>query len=227
MTAALERTSAPPYTSPTADPRAGGSPLRRWLRRPRWNRFSLPQLVVMALATIAPVIVAGTVAARALGLISTEAMIDTALGAGEDPGLLVFGAMFLASPVQWLTGRTQIRVRKYLGIVFFLLALSNGAMFVIESGLGAALGAPFLVAGTIALVLSAPLFATSSRWSQRAMGMRRWQVLHKATYVVAIALVAHVLLLPDEVELSIGLIAAGFVLRLPPIKRRLVERGRR
>ena len=146
------------------------------------------------MATIAPLLVAGTLAAGLAGVITVEAIIEAALVFGEDPGMLTFGAMFLASPVQWATGRTQVPVRKYLGIVFFLLALSNGAMFVIESGMVAAFGAPFLIAGVIALLVATPLFLTSSRWSQRVLGMRRWRLLHRLTYVVAVALVAHVLL---------------------------------
>ena len=36
---------------------------------------------------------------------------------------------------QWLTDRSQVRVRKYLGIVFFMLALTtaNGVMFAIST----------------------------------------------------------------------------------------------
>jgi DMSO/TMAO reductase YedYZ heme-binding membrane subunit len=115
-------------------------------------------------------------------------------------------------------------VRKYLGIVFFLLALSNGAMFVIESGLAAALSAPFLVAGSLALGLALPLFATSSRWSQRAMGMKRWRLLHKATYVIAVALLGHLLLLPDDIGIAGWLIVAGLVLRIPPVRRWIESR---
>ena len=44
-----------------------------------------------------------------------------ALGVGENPGMITFGAMFLCSPVQWLTGRSQVRVRKYLGTVLITL----------------------------------------------------------------------------------------------------------
>lgn len=214
---------------PTTDspaPIPPSTPPRPW-QRPIWNRFTALQLVVLAAASIAPVVIVGAIAGRLLGLLTTEAMVGIALGAGEEPGMFTFAAMFLASPMQWLTGRTQIRVRKYLGIVFFLLALSNGAMFAIETGVGAALSAPFLVAGTIALALSTPLFLTSSRWSQRMLGMKRWQLLHKATYLIAVALVVHVLLVPEEIGLSIGLIALGFVLRVPPVRRWISERTAR
>ena len=214
-------TPAPP-TAPAPPP-----PSRdRRLRRPVWNRFTALQLLVMALATIAPLVIVGTVSAAVVGLISLETMLSVALAAAENPGMIVFGAMFLASPIQWLTGRSQVRVRKYLGIVFFLLALTNGVMFAIESGVGAMLGAPFLVAGTLALALAAPLFLTSSRWSQRLMGMRRWRLLHKATYVIAAALMAHVVLMPD-IGPGFVMIALGFIARIPAVKRWIQERADR
>jgi len=176
----------------------------------------------MTLATIAPLVVTGAIAAGLLGVISAEAAITLALAGGENPGMITFGAMFLASPVQWFTGRSQIRVRKYLGIMFFLLALSNGAMFVIESGLAAAVGAPFLLAGTIALLLALPLFLTSNRWSQRTLGMSRWRLLHKLTYFVAAALLIHVVLIGD-VGPGATLIALGFIARIPAVRRWLTS----
>ncbi len=218
MTAVLDRSQPGPNPEPTTR--------TTWHRRRVWNGFTPLQLAVIVLATIAPLVITGSIGAALLGVISTEQMIETALGAGENPGLVVFGAMFLASPVQWLTGRTQVRVRKYLGIVFFLLALSNAAMFVLEVGAGAMLSAPFLVAGTIALVLSAPLFATSSRRSQRWMGMKRWRLLHKATYLIAAALLAHVVML-GEFGFGETMIAAGFVARIPAVRRWLTARGDR
>ncbi len=179
----------------------------------------------MALAAIPPLVIVGALVARMAGAITTEEMVEVALGAGENPGMITFGAMFLASPVQWLTGRTQVRVRKYLGIVFFLLGFSNGAMFAVESGVGGALSAPFLVAGTLALVAAVPLFLTSSRRSQRLLGMARWRLLHKLTYVVAVALVIHVLLTGDLGPGAV-LIMIGFIARIPSMRRRLEGRGR-
>lgn len=214
---------SPTTTAPRTDRRRS---LRRWMREPTWNRFTPVQLVVMALATIAPVVITGTIAAALTGLISLQAMLSLALVAGEDPGMITFGAMFLASPVQWLTGRSQVRVRKYLGVTFFLLALSNGAMFAIESGVTAMLGAPFLIAGTIALVAALPLFLTSSRRAQRNLGMRNWRNLHKITYLIAAALVAHILLM-GEIGPGFVLIALGFVTRTPAIKRRITDLGAR
>ncbi len=181
---------------------------------------------MIMLATIAPLLIAGAIGAAVVGLISPETMIEFALAAGENPGMITFGAMFLASPVQWLTGRSQVRVRKYLGITFFLLALSNGAMFILEQGLAASLGAPFLIAGSVALALALPLFLTSSRKAQRAMGMSRWRTLHKLTYVVAAVLMGHVLLIGD-IGPGFVLIMLGFIARTAPVRRWLSERGAR
>ncbi len=221
MTATLDR----PTTEPAPSRRGFLRAVRTWLRQPRWRRFTAAQLAVLGAATVAPVMIVGLLVAGTTGLMSIEAMIELALAAGEEPGMFVFAAMFLASPVQWLTGRTQVRVRKYLGIVFFLLALSNGAMFVIETGVGAAFSAPFLVAGSLALLLSVPLFLTSSRWSQRALGLRRWRLLHKATYVIAVALLVHVVLI-DGPGIAGIVILAGFLARVSPVRRWLERLGK-
>jgi sulfoxide reductase heme-binding subunit YedZ len=219
MTAVLKPPSPAP-SLPSASHRHP-TPLRR---RRVWNGFTPLQLVVLTLATIAPVLIGGAIGAALLGVISTEAVIQFALAAGENPGMITFGAMFVASPIQCLTGRSQVRVRKYLGIMFFLLALSNAAMFVIETGLVSALSAPFLVAGTIAFVLAVPLFLTSSRRSQRAMGMKRWRGLHKLTYIIAAALLTHVVLIGD-IGPGAVLITLGFIGRIPAIRRWLTNRA--
>jgi len=220
MTAVLER------PQPTEPPRIATPTPPSWYKRPLWNRFTPLQLIVLTLATIAPLIITGAIGAALVGAISTEAMMSLALAAGENPGMITFGAMLLASPVQWFTGRSQIRVRKYLGIVFFLLALSNGAMFVLESGIAASLGAPFLIAGTIAVALATPLFLTSSRWSQRTMGMKNWRRLHKLTYLIGVALLTHVVLIGDIGPGAI-MIALGLISRIPAIRRRLTLRASR
>jgi len=214
MTAVLERTPPLKPEQRHVDEPAAPS----WIKRPLWRRFTPLQLLVLTLATIAPLVITGALTAALLGIVSLEAAITVALAAGENPGMITFGAMFLASPVQWLTGRSQVRVRKYLGIVFFLLALSNGAMFVLESGIGAVLGAPFLIAGTVALALALPLFLTSSRWSQRALGMGRWRLLHKLTYVIAAGLLVHVALIGDIGPGAI-MISLGFIGRIPVVRR--------
>ncbi|MGH1490879.1 MAG: ferric reductase-like transmembrane domain-containing protein [Acidimicrobiales bacterium] len=218
MTAVTARPN--PDHQPTETPEGTQPGPTRWLQRPRWNRFTPLQLLVMALATISPLTIVVVIGAALLGVMSDETMREVALAAGEDPGMVTFGAMFLVSPVQWLTGRSQVRVRKYLGIVFFALAFSNGAMFVLEEGLGSILREPLLIAGTIAVALATPLFLTSSRWSQRKMGMKNWRLLHRLTYPVAAALLAHVVFIGDLGPGAL-LIIVGFIARIPAIRRKL------
>ncbi len=224
MTATVTPPNHPPIPFDGSDqpvPQAEG-----WLQRPVWNRFRPLQLAVVALASIAPIVIMVVTAAAGVGMISVEQMLEVALAAGENPGMVTFRAMFLASPIQWFTGRSQIRVRKYLGIVFYLLALSNGFMFAIERSASAMLDEPLLVAGTAALALAAPLFLTSNRFSQRRMGMGNWRALHRLTYVVAVALLAHVILVGD-LGLGSALITLGFIARIPQVRRRLEARADR
>lgn len=220
MTAVLDR------SRPTHPSQRPGSNQAPWRKRPLWNRFTPLQLFVLALATIAPLVIVGAIGAAVLGAISTELMMSLALAAGENPGMITFGAMFLASPVQWFTGRSQVRVRKYLGIVFFILALSNGAMFVLESGISAALSTPLLIAGTVAVALATPLFLTSSRWSQRSLGMKNWRRLHQLTYPLAIGLLAHVILVGD-IGPGAAMITLGLIARIPALRRRITDRAQR
>lgn len=231
MTLTAPPAAPSPSASPPSSSRAGDAPSpsrreRGFWQRPLWNRFTPLQTLVLGAASLPPLLVVGAIVGRVLGLMTEAEMMDLALGAGENPGTIIFGAMFLASPIQWITGRSQVRVRKFLGIVFYLLALSNGAMFAIEEGIGQALSSPFLIAGSAALAIGLPLFLTSSTWAQRAMGMRRWRLLHKATYAVAAALLAHVLLI-GEIDLGSTLIATGFALRIPAIRTRLQAIGSR
>ena len=207
--------------------------ISRQITSPALRKLSSWQRAVAGLALIAPVVIVSTVVARLIGLTTTEQMVEVALGAGENPGVLTFAAMFLASPIQWLTGRSQIRIRKFLGIVFFGLAVNNFTMFLIErrlegdEGLVAEIaGSPFLLAGIVALLLATPLFLTSTRWSQRTLGMRRWRMLHRLTYVIAVALLLHVLLIPD-IGPDTVLLLLGFIARIPANRRRLEARGQR
>ena len=187
--------------------------------------MSTVQRGVVALAAIPLIGIVATAVAGAAGLISINQMIDTALALGEEPGMFVFAAMLWCSPVQWLVGRTQVPVRKALGILFSGYAVANFAMFVVERGLAASLSAPFLIAGTIAMVAAIPLLLTSGRWAQRTMGMRNWRRLHKLTYLIAAALVLHVALV-GEIGISGVLVAAGLVTRIPPVADAIQRLGK-
>ncbi len=188
--------------------------------------MSTVQRLVVTAAALPPVGIVLTMIAGALGIIGLNQMVNAGLALGEDPGMFVFAAMLWCSPVQWLVKRTQVPVRKTLGVLFGGYAVSNFMLFVVEEGLVASLSAPFLIAGTLAMLLSIPLVVTSGRWAQRTMGMRNWRTLHKLTYVIAAALVLHVALI-GEIGLSGLLILAALAARIPPVAKAIEGLGRR
>ena len=209
--------AGPPPSTPA------GSPLER--KRPGRSLSILQRIVVAAAALPLLGIVVMSVAGAA-GLIPIDQMVEISLGLGEEPGMAVFAAMLWCSPIQWLVKRTQVPVRKILGILFSGYAVSNFAMFVVERGLAASLSAPFLVAGLVAMVAAIPLLLTSGRWAQRTMGMRNWRALHKLTYLIALALVLHLALI-GEPSIGVLLIVAALVVRIPVIANALRGYGRR
>lgn len=188
--------------------------------------LSTVQRIVVAAATLPLIGIVITSVAGAVGLISADQMIEVSLGLGEEPGMAVFAAMLWCTPVQWFLSRTQVPVRKMLGILFSGYAVSNFVMFVLERGLAASLSAPFLVAGMVALVAAIPLLLTSGRWAQRKMGIRRWRNLHKLTYLIAFALVLHVAL-AGEFTVSGVLIIAALVARIPSAANAIGDLGQR
>jgi methionine sulfoxide reductase heme-binding subunit len=50
---------------------------------------------------------------------------------------------------------------------------------------------PFILVGTLALLLMAPLAATSFNRTIRALGARRWQALHRSVYAIALLALLH------------------------------------
>lgn len=210
---AVDTAQSPPPTTGTRAKRSGRS-------------LSIVQRSIVALAALPLVGIVAITTAGAAGWISTEMMVEISLALGEEPGMVVFAAMLWCSPIQWVVNRTQVPLRKMLGILFSGYAVSNFAMFVIERGLADSLSAPFLVAGTAAMLAAIPLLLTSGRWAQRRMGMQRWRSLHKLTYLVALALLLHVALI-GEFMLSATIIAAALVARIKPIENALRRFGQR
>lgn len=187
-------------------------------RRRRGRSLSVAQRIVVAAAALPLVGIVATTFAGAVGLISVDLMIEISLVLGEEPGMAVFAAMLWCSPIQRLVNRTQLAVRKMLGILFSGYAVSNLVMFGIERGFGNALSRPFLIAGTVAVGAAIPLLLTSGRWAQRKMGMRSWRNLHKLTYLIAVALVLH-LALAGEFSFFALLILVAFVVRIPAVEK--------
>ena len=104
----------------------------------------------------------------------------------------------LASPLQKLTGDPRwIRPRRIIGLFAFGYALLHFLIYaVLELGLDFSdLGRelvkrPFIVVGTIALVLLVPLAVTSTDRMMRRLG-RNWARLHRLVYAITILAAWH------------------------------------
>jgi sulfoxide reductase heme-binding subunit YedZ len=118
------------------------------------------------------------------------------------------------TPVRWLTGwHSLVKYRRMLGLFGFFYSIVHTAAYVLFDRIAALdvvvrahflaatsetasailvdLLRPFFAIGFIALLLIAPLAATSTAGMIRRLGGRRWQTLHRLAYPAAIASVLH------------------------------------
>ena len=104
----------------------------------------------------------------------------------------------LASPLQRLTGEVQwIRPRRIIGLFAFGYALLHFVIYAaLELGLDFSdlareiVKRPFIIVGTLALLLLVPLAVTSTDRMMRRLG-RRWQTVHRLVYPATILAVWH------------------------------------
>ena len=118
------------------------------------------------------------------------------------------------TPLRWITGwQSLVKFRRMMGLFGFFYAAVHTigyvafgpaagleeaaravpftAMARTLSAIGEDLLRPFFAIGLVALVLIAPLAATSTAGMIRRLGGRRWQALHRLAYPAAIASVLH------------------------------------
>ena len=103
------------------------------------------------------------------------------------------------TPLRKLTGRNDlIKYRRMLGLfAFFYGALHLSIYFIIDrnlsltSAVGDIVQRPFIAFGMTAFFLMIPLAVTSTNGMIKRLGGKRWQQLHKLTYLCAIGGVIH------------------------------------
>lgn len=115
---------------------------------------------------------------------------------------LVFLLITLSvTPLRRITGiNTLIKLRRMLGLfAFFYACLHFVTYFWLDQFFDwpaivkDVIKRPFITVGFSAFVLLLPLAATSTNRMMRWMGGRRWQLLHRLVYVIAIGGVVHYL----------------------------------
>lgn len=120
------------------------------------------------------------------------------------------------TPLRQLTGwHSLIRVRRMLGLFSFFYACLHFITYIwldqffdVAAMLKDVYKRPFITVGFTAFVLLIPLALTSSNGMIRRLGARRWQMLHRLVYVIAILGVLHYAWLVKK-DLTQPLIYAG------------------
>lgn len=102
-----------------------------------------------------------------------------------------------------MTFRRQLGIGMYLTAIMHSLWIRN--LSLLQRGLPITPTNPHQTAGTIAILLTAPLFLTSNDFSQKKLG-RFWDTLHKLVYLAHWAIFAHVALAPTDQRLRASII---------------------
>jgi sulfoxide reductase heme-binding subunit YedZ len=105
----------------------------------------------------------------------------------------------LITPLRWLTGWNDlVRYRRLLGLyVFFyavlhmLLYLGLDQFFDFNEIINDIIKRPFITIGFFSFMALIPLVITSNNRMVKRMGGRRWKLLHRLTYFIAIASSIH------------------------------------
>jgi methionine sulfoxide reductase heme-binding subunit len=103
------------------------------------------------------------------------------------------------TPLRTITATPQLaRFRRMLGLFVYFYAVLHLLCYVwfdMEFNLADILAdipkRTFILVGFAAFVLLTPMAATSFNRAIKAMGAKRWQMLHKAIYVIAVLAVLH------------------------------------
>lgn len=168
---------------------AGGSRINRWLG----HSAIKPVGFVLACLPFAWLIWAAF--SNQLGANPAEALIRS-LG---DWTLRFLVLVLSITPLRVLTGWSALaRLRRMVGLFVFFYAcmhLLAYAWFDMEfdlAGIAAdVVKRPFILVGFLGWVLLLALAATSFNRAIRALGAKRWQMLHRAVYVIAGLAVLH------------------------------------
>ncbi len=166
--------------------------------RARLTRTLLHPLTKPALFLLCLLPLAGLVVGAATGQLGANPAEKLIRELGEW-SLRLLCLTLAITPLRELTGlATLVRLRRMLGVFSFAYAsLHLLAYGWLDMGLALAdiaadiVKRPFILMGFTAWLLMLPLAATSFNRAIRLLGARRWQLLHKAVYAVALVGLLH------------------------------------
>lgn len=155
--------------------------------------YAQPLVFLLALGPLAWLVYG--VVADALGPNPAEALIrDT----GDWTLRLLCATLAVTTLRHWTGWAALARLRRTLGLFSFFYGLLHFASFAwLDMGLDLQAilrdipKRPFILVGSLALLLMLPLAATSFNAAIRRLGAARWKALHKAVYASAVLALLH------------------------------------
>ena len=168
---------------------AAGLPLNKLLLHP----LAKPLLFVLALLPLSWLVYGAL--ANTLGANPAEALIRST----GDWTLRFLCLTLTITPLrQWTGWNALARLRRMLGLFTFFYGVMHFLCFAwldmgfdVEAILNDIPKRPFILVGTAALLLMLPLAATSFNRAIKALGAKRWQLLHRLVYATALLALLH------------------------------------
>lgn len=188
---------------------------------------------VVTLAALAPM---GWLAWRALTNSLGVDPVNTVNNVSGRAAMIVLFFSLACTPLNTIFGfRRALTVRRSLGLIAFAYASLHLLNFVgLDYGFDwnlivqdAVLDKPYILAGSLALLLLALLAITSTRGWMRRLG-RNWKRLHRLVYAAGVLVVLHFLWQAKAAErweplMYGGVLAALLLVRVPAVRNWLVR----
>ena len=157
------------------------------------HRLTKPALFLLALLPLAWLVYGAL--ADTLGANPAEALIRST----GDWTLRFLCMTLTVTPLrQWTGWNALARLRRMLGLFTFFYGVMHFLCFAwldmgfdVEAILKDIPKRPFILVGTAALLLMLPLAATSFNRAIKALGAKRWQLLHRLVYGTALLALLH------------------------------------
>jgi len=162
------------------------SPIRRLIRPALWLLVIAPAIVLIAQLLL-----------DQLGAEPIEALEH----ASGEWALRLLAASLAVTPLMRLTGwGWMVAQRRFLGLAAFFWAMGHLSVYIVLDQffdwpeiVKDVLKHLYITVGMLAFVLMIPLALTSTKWSIRTLGGKRWTQLHRLVYVSAVAGCVHYL----------------------------------
>ena len=162
------------------------SPIRRLIRPALWLLVIVPAVVLVAQLLL-----------DQLGAEPIEALEH----ASGEWALRLLAASLVVTPLMRLTGwGWMVAQRRFLGLAAFFWAMGHLSVYIVLDQffdwpeiVKDILKHLYITVGMLAFVLMIPLALTSTKWSIRKLGGKRWNQLHRLVYVSAVAGCVHYL----------------------------------